>query len=176
MKRFFTWMSLIGGSIVAIAYALSFLLPPDYRVERSIVIDAPPERIHVWVSDLSRWPLWVAWHDEDPEIRITLGGTARGVGATQSWSGERGSGRMTVTESTPERGIRYDRFADGGRSKSVGAIVYTTHRDGTLVTWSLAGEVGDSVLGRYEAFFLDRSVGPRFDRGLQRLRAAVEGE
>src|SRR3954454_8285101 len=68
------------------------------RVEREVVVAAPPEMVLEYVSDLRRWPEWSPRERLDPEVRRTYGGPARGVGSSYYWSGNEriGQGRRTV--------------------------------------------------------------------------------
>src|SRR3954462_4622779 len=69
------------------------------RVEREVLVAAPPEMVLEYVSDLRRWPEWSPRERLDPEVRRTYGGPARGVGSSYYWSGNEriGQGRVTGT-------------------------------------------------------------------------------
>ncbi|MFG0334978.1 MAG: hypothetical protein ACF8TS_16600, partial [Maioricimonas sp. JB049] len=51
-----------AGVLVMLFLVVAYLLPDSYRIERRIVIDAPPEEIHAWVGHLKRWPEWTVWN------------------------------------------------------------------------------------------------------------------
>ena len=53
-------LALVGLLIVGILVAAS-LQPPDYHVERSIVIAAPPAEVYALISDLNRYREWSPW-------------------------------------------------------------------------------------------------------------------
>ena len=42
-------------------YVAGFVLPAEWRVERSQVIKADRALIHSYVADLHTWPAWTAW-------------------------------------------------------------------------------------------------------------------
>src|SRR5215213_4952675 len=44
--------------IVALLFALSFLLPSHVRVSRAINIEAPVERIMPYIKGMDKWPQW----------------------------------------------------------------------------------------------------------------------
>ena len=100
-------LSMVVLVIVVIA-VIGFVLPSTYVVEKEIVIQSDPAAIHVYVDDLTKWPQWGPWHEKDPSIITTLGGITRGVGASQSWTGDSGSGELTFTASNPASGIEYE--------------------------------------------------------------------
>ena len=91
------------------------VLPTTYEVERSIVVDAPPEAVHEWVGHLEKWPEWTTWNDGDPSMKTTLGALTTGVGASQSWTGRSGDGELELTKCDAS-GIAYGiTFIEGDR-------------------------------------------------------------
>ncbi|MEQ9620309.1 MAG: SRPBCC family protein [Deltaproteobacteria bacterium] len=160
--------------IVAIA-AVGLLLPSSYQVERSIVIDAAPEEVHEYVGNLKKWDDWGPWKEEDPSMVVSLGEKTSGVGASQSWVGDSGTGALTITESSPSEGIRYDLLFDGGTYECTSSMTYDRLQDGrTEVTWEMSGDMGRSVTGGYFAVLMDSMVGNMFDKGLSNLKREVE--
>ena len=167
--------TLIGLVVLAVlAVGVGFLLPSSYTVERSVVIDAEPARVHALVDDLRRWPEWEPWRESDPSIVVTLGTATQGVGAHQSWTGSMGGGELTFTASSPERGVEYDMSFDEGKWRSVAAVRYEPEGGGTRVVWTMSGDMGMNPLDRYFALLMDAMTGPMFERGLEKLKAAAE--
>jgi uncharacterized membrane protein len=175
--RFFKWLVGVVLVVAAVVVAVGFALPAGYAVERSVVIDAPRERVHALVADLEQWPRWQPWQDEDPTIEITIGEKSAGFGATQSWSGESGSGEHTFTLSDQDRGIVYDLSIEGGTWSAVGAVSYEVvpgNDAATRVVWTMTGDNSESFIGRYFNLAVDAMVGPMFERGLAKLEQAAE--
>ena len=51
--------------VLALAFVVAGLVfSPAYEVTRSIVIKAPPERIHEYVADLKRWDEFMPWKEQ----------------------------------------------------------------------------------------------------------------
>jgi uncharacterized protein YndB with AHSA1/START domain len=166
---------LVVVAILGVAFVgIGFALPSDYQVERSVVIDADSPRVHAYVGNLARWPDWTPWQDADPTVRITRGARTSGVGAHQSWVGDGGSGELTFTESSPQTGIVYDLSFDEGAYRSEAAMRYHAEGTSTRVTWTMEGDVGMNIVGRYFAFMMDSMVGPMFESGLADLKTNVE--
>ncbi len=162
--------------ILILIVVVGLFIPTSYRVERSIVIAAAPEKIHEYVGDLKKWDDWTPWREEDPTIVVTRGGKTSGVGASQSWVGDRGDGALTITRDSPKEGIEYDMVFDGGVYVCESAMVYDTLRDGsTKVTWIMKGDMGTPVIGGYFALMMGSMVGEMFDKGLLNLKRSVEG-
>ena len=52
------WLAIIVIAFVALFVVIGLLLPSRFNVQRSVVIDAEPAKIHVLVGDLERWAEW----------------------------------------------------------------------------------------------------------------------
>ena len=156
---------------VAVVAAIGFLLPDNYTVERSIVVNASPTEIHEYTGDLRRWPEWGPWQEGDPTIQTTIT-TPTGVGAHQRWTGDSGTGELTLTASDPSKGVAYDLQFDE-QWQSVAEITYAADGDKTTVVWRMAGELGMNPVSRYFGAMMDVLVGPMFERGLARLKERV---
>jgi hypothetical protein len=168
MKKFF----LVLLVLLVVAAAVGFLLPHDYRVEESVVINAKPSRVHDLVGDLKRWDEWTPWKEMDPTVQVTFGTATKGVGASQTWTGKDGAGSLTFTASDEDKGIEYEMKFDEMPAK--GAIRYERMGDGTKVTWSMSGDMEMPVVGGYFALLMPRMVGGSFEKGLSKLKSEVE--
>ena len=107
MKILKTLLSIVIVLIIVVV-VVGLFLPTSYTVERSIVIDAPPAKIHRYVGDLNNWNSWEPWREGDPSLVITHGEKTKGVGASQSWVGDSGDGALTFTKDSPTEGIEYE--------------------------------------------------------------------
>ena len=91
--------------VVGIAAVLVFAATKrdDFRVQRSIVVRAAPDRILPLIADFHRWAEWSPYEKLDPNLQRTFSGPEAGTGATYEWLGNReaGQGRMVIRESVP---------------------------------------------------------------------------
>src|SRR5690606_3612297 len=93
------WLLIVVGSLIVLLLLVALLLPSEFRVERSIVIEATPETVYEQVVDLNNWPNWSPWNAMEPTAEYTVSGAQRGVGAVSSWKGEViGTGTLTIVE------------------------------------------------------------------------------
>src|SRR5882762_6831888 len=92
----------IGALLIAFLVYASFK-PDTIRVERSISIEAPPDRIAAFIADFHRWAAWSPYENKDPEMKRSFSGTPSGVGAVYEYSGNRnvGAGRLEIIETVP---------------------------------------------------------------------------
>ncbi|MGZ3459125.1 MAG: hypothetical protein ACXU86_11555, partial [Archangium sp.] len=88
------------ATLMGLALVIGLALPSKYRVERSTVINAPPEAIFSSVASLERWQDWMPWNAKRyPGTQWAFGGPEVGAGAVSSWSGEQvGNGTLRLTE------------------------------------------------------------------------------
>jgi uncharacterized protein YndB with AHSA1/START domain len=172
------WLKIVLGIVVllaAVVIGVGVALPAAYKVERTIVIDAPPERIYPLVATPRRWPQWCIWTRRDPAMAIEYFGAESGAGAGWRWSSRtEGRGEMTLVEADPAFGMRYRLSFPDFEATSTGDFLLQPVGAGTRITWTNVGDVGRNPLKHYLAATMDRLVGPDFDAGLVNLKALVE--
>ena len=165
---------LLATAVTAVIVAVvGLFLPKDYTVERSIVIDAEPAKVHALVGDLTRWSEWSPWEESDPSIRVKPGSQTTGVGASQSWTGGSGNGELIFTDYS-EQGVEYDLIFEDGAWTSEAGIKYGLVNGTTGVSWWMKGSIDMPVVGGYMALMIENFSEPMFERGLERLKLAAE--
>lgn len=55
-------------------FGLVLRRPDEFRVERSVRIEAPPERIYPHIADFRRWSEWSPYERYDPSDAISSTG------------------------------------------------------------------------------------------------------
>lgn len=167
-------LGLVG--LVGVLAAVGLVLPREWRVERSVVINAAPEHIHPLVDDLKAWQSWAAWtKDMDPEVKNEYGGPASGAGAWWAWNGPKmGHGKMTISKSEVASGVWVDEMIETDKEVNAhGSITWTQEGGGTKVTWVDTGTL-PPVIGGYVVGMIEDMLGNNFQVGLQHLKAEVE--
>ena len=175
MIKAIQWTLAVVGFAALLVVGAGFFLPSDFAVERSIVVDAPADRVFNLVVDPREWKRWTVWNRRDPQMEITYSGPPFGQGARWAWkSKSEGSGVMTFTRVVPNERLGYElSFPDFG-TKSEGDIILVPAGKGTRVTWTNQGDMGRNPLKRYLAVSMDRLVGPDFEAGLANLKQLAE--
>lgn len=171
-----TLIKILGGlaALVLVLVLVAFAFPRHYRVERSLVINAKPEAVLAQVADLSAWKNWGAWQERDPQMKLSYSSPATGVGAWSAWeSKQEGNGKMTITAQTPGRVDYLLEFPDMGM-KSNGVMELRAEAGGVRVVWSDSGDLGMNPMNRWVGLFLDKMIGPDFERGLANIRKLAE--
>jgi hypothetical protein len=172
-----TTLWILGGVLVVFLVG-GMLLPRGFRVSRSIVIAAPPERIHPFLDDFSRWPLWSPFDTQDPGIAWeNAGGPVAGVGAKRSWKSRKmGDGSQWITASVPGKGVSMKlAMAGGGFEPFDLEFALTPAPGGTRVAWTDSGRLPAAPHWRWMGFLMVGPVcGRMFEKGLQALKRIVE--
>jgi hypothetical protein len=173
MKRIF----LVLGAVVVIFAVYVATRPSEYKVERSLVVNAPASEVFPRVVTFQKWTTWSPWAHLDPGMKVEYSGPKGGVGSVYYWKGNDkvGEGRMTVTGATPDRlvEIKLD-FIKPWEQTSKTSFTFQPEGSGTKVTWSMTGE--RDFVGKLFGIFMDmdKMVGPDFEKGLLALKAKAD--
>lgn len=170
---------LLIGLVVFIALFLvaGFLMPGSYTVERSLTINAKPDKIYPLIASAKRWPEWSAWNQTRfPDMTYNYSGPESGVGSESNWNGKSsGKGRMKMTKADPAKGITYDLDFEDGTYLSVGTISLEPAGDATKVLWVTTGNLNGPVQ-RWMGLLMDKFMGPDFETGLKNLKEKTEAK
>lgn len=165
------------GIVILLFVVVGLILPTTWHVERSVVINAPPEAIHPWVNSFRKWEQWAAWNNEmDPSRKVDFDGPEEGVGAAMRWQGDKmGRGRIAIAKSDPKLGVWIDEAIESDQVNAHGSITYAAvEGGGTRVTWVDDGDVGMKPIGGYFVGMLEGALGEHFQAGLDKLKRAIE--
>ena len=146
-------------------------------MERSIVINAPVEKVFPVLNDLGQWGAWSPWEKKDAAMKRKLSSPSAGVGASYVRQGnsEVGTGRILITESTaPNKVVIQLDFIEPFATRNTSAFNLKSQGSGTQVTWSLERE--NNFVSKLMRVFvsIDSMVGPDCEAGLKNLNALAE--
>jgi len=170
-------------AVVVVALLAGVLLfaasrPDSFRVQRTVSIKAPPERIFPLLNDFQRWGAWSPYEKKDPAMRRTFSGPAMGNGSVYSFegNGQVGAGRLEITEASPPAkvALTLDMIKPMTGHNEIEFTLEPTG-DSTLVTWAMRGSCPFIVKIMGLFFNMDRMIGKDFEVGLASLKANVEG-
>jgi uncharacterized protein YndB with AHSA1/START domain len=164
--------------VVAVVAVLAFAAtrPNTFRVARSTVIKAPPEKIYALIEDFHKWRGWSPYENLDPVLTRTYGGPASGLGATYAWVGNKaGTGRMEIVKAAAptELNISLD-FTKPFEAHHKAIFTLVPEGDGTRVTWAMEGASPFMFKLMGLVFNMDKMIGKDFETGLARLKAEAE--
>ena len=174
---------IVLGSLLAVALlivGLGALLPRDWQVQETILINAPPAAVHAWVNDLERWPRWAQWNQSElwPQNRVST--PSSGPGATLRWyarspAGEEGAaGEVRIVRSDPTSGVWFENRTPSSEL-SEASVRYQQRPGVTLVTWEDRGRLPPIIGGLFLDLFQKR-LHSHMMGGLERLKDLVEAD
>lgn len=143
---------------------------PKMSINRSVMINAPIDKIFSTLNDFNHWQAWSPWLIMDPDTKVTV----RDDSKYYEWNGKRtGEGNMTILSEKENESIDYDlMFLKPWKSQAKVSFYFKTVGDAVQVTWTM-----DSSL----PFFLfwmkkqmEAFVGMDYERGLNMLKEYVE--
>ncbi len=174
VKLFF--ISVVIFAIVI--FLISLMFPSRLVIERTGVINAPMSKVYMVANDLKGWRAWNPWMIADSVAVIKFSEPASGTGAYYTWENNKpggGSGKVTVSDSNPQKGIYY--HMDFSNMKSVYSgleMKPSTDGSGTAIHWYLETDLGWLPWWKFRGFMGDKLFGPQMEEGLNRLRALCE--
>jgi Polyketide cyclase / dehydrase and lipid transport len=168
-------------AIVIVALVAGILIfaatkPDTFHFERSITINAAPDKIQPLIADFHQWTTWSPWEKLDPNMKRTYSGPESGVGAIYVWEGNSdvGAGRMEVTDATPtEVDIKLD-FTAPMATSNMTKFVLAPSGDTTSVVWSMDGPM--PYVSKLMTVFvsMESLLSKDFETGLAQLKATAE--
>ncbi len=174
LKKILLGIVIVVGALLAYAATR----PDSFRVERSITVAAPADKIYPLVADFRQWPQWSPWEKLDPGMQRTLSGAPQGKGAVYAWSGNDkvGAGRMEILDATPPQGLRIKLdFIRPMEGNDLTEFTFTPKGAGaTDVHWVMSGP--SPYLTKLMTVFvsMDSLIGKDFEQGLASLKALAE--
>jgi uncharacterized protein YndB with AHSA1/START domain len=169
------WVLVAIAGLAAVLVLGGLMLSSQFKVSRSVSVNATPQQIYELVADPRRWKEWSVWNRRDPGMQITYSGPPSGAGAVWAWkSKSEGDGRMTFTAAEPGSRVAFDLFLPDFGTTSHGELRFAAEGPGTRVTWSMNGDMGRNPVLRWMTLFMDSMVGKDFEGGLANLKALAE--
>jgi uncharacterized protein YndB with AHSA1/START domain len=173
----------IVAVILAIAIAVVLILaatkPAAFAIQRSAVMQAPPETVFPLINNFHQWTKWSPWENRDPALKRTYSGAESGKGAVYAWDGNKnvGSGRMEILDaSSPSKiTIKLD-FLKPFEAHNTAEFTFVPERDAaaTNVIWVMRGP--SSFMSKVMQVFMDfdKMIGRDFETGLANLKTLAE--
>jgi uncharacterized protein YndB with AHSA1/START domain len=170
-------IALVLAALIGLLLVYAATRPDSFRVERSITVASPPDKVFALVNNFHQWELWSPWEKVDPNIQRSYSGATEGQGAIYAWQGNKdiGSGRMEITESSaPSRlEIKID-FMTPFEAHNTVSFTLVPQGQGTVVTQAMYGP-SPFISKLMSLFFsMDKMVGSKYEEGLATLKALAE--
>lgn len=169
------------GGILMLLLLISFFLPSNVKVERSITINTKAQTPFDYVNNLKMWEKWSPWHALDTLAIWEFSEPASGSNAWYTWKSNNpdvGNGKLTIVESKPYELI-HTKLEFEGMGISYADYIFTPEGEGVKVTWTLESN-GEGMpwymvpMSRYFNLFMDKMIGSDYEKGLNNLKKISE--
>ncbi|WGJ14861.1 SRPBCC family protein [Methylocapsa sp. D3K7] len=164
---------IIVGIIIAAAavFAYAAAKPNWFHIKRSLIINAPPEKIFPLINDLGLQAMWSPF-EKDANMRRNFSGPAQGKGAAYEWDGNRaaGAGRIVIADSTPPSKVVLNlHILRPFKAQNIVEFTLASEGRATHVTWAMKGQ--QPYMAKLASTFIncDKMVGKQFEEGLAKL-------
>ena len=170
-------IAIVVVSLVAALLIFAATKPDTFRVERSISIEAPSEKIFAILNDFHLSQSWSPFEKKDPTMKRTYGGAASGKGAVYEFDGNKevGKGRLMITDTAPPSKITIALdMVEPFEAHNTVEFTLGANGDSTKVTWAMHGP--QSYMMKVLSFFIDcdKMIGKDFEAGLVKLKAITQ--
>lgn len=163
--------------LIAIILIVAAMRPDTFRVQRSIDINAPAEKIFPLINDYRHWGSWSPYEKVDPAMQRTFSGAPNGKGSVYEWNGNKnvGRGRMEILDTTPASKvvIKLDFFSPF-EAHNTAEFTMQPKGSATNVTWAMHGPVPYMMKIMHMFMNMDRMCGDQFQQGLTSMKAVAE--
>lgn len=139
MKKF---LKILLAIVVLLVIAL-FLVSEKYHYEKSIVINAPAEKVYSHINSMKAFNDWNPWMKLDPNLKSTYSGVSGQIGDKHCWQSIKkdvGNGCQEITALVPNQ-KQSTKMQFEGMGDAYSDIVLTSEGSGTKVTWTLDAEL-----------------------------------
>ena len=144
-----------------------------YHVEKKTTIKAPIDKVKGLVADFSHWNNWSPWTIAEPDVKMTMEGSAGQPGHKMTWDGEVIGSGMNELVAVDGNHFDYDlTFITPFKSKAKVAFDFSEENGETTVVWTM-----DSSMPFFLFFMLPTMkawIGMDYERGLRMLKEFAE--
>lgn len=176
MVKFLKFLLYAALTILVVVIALGLFGKKDYRVVRSISIDAPRSMVVDYVRHLENFKEWSPWTALDPGMQISVTGVDGEVGASYQWKGndKAGEGSQTITALKEDQIILKTEFIRPFKSSSETRFDFTLEEGLTKVSWVYDWKAPFPLNGLMMLTDIDAALGKDFVMGLENLERILE--
>ena len=161
-------------AILAVLVIAMFVIGEKYHYEKSIVINAPAEKVYSHLNSMKAFNEWNPWMKLDPQLQSTYSGVSGQVGDKHCWKSDKidvGNGCQEITALIPNQ-KQSTKMAFEGQGEATSDIVLTQEGNATKVVWTLDAEM--EYPSNLMKPMMDYWMGKSYEEGLQNLKKLSE--
>lgn len=177
------FVALSAGVLIAALLLILLFRSPKIHMERSIVINAPAEKIFPYLNSARMFHSWSPFSKIDTTAAYSFEGPDKGVGSKMAWIGNKdmGKGAQWIVESGLNKMVKNGLAFQGKEGVYSATFTLLPEGNGTAVTWTFdcdasnVSSFGEKTGIKFFGLFTGSMLGPTYDKGLQTLKGKVEG-
>ena len=148
----------------------------NYHYEKSIVINAPKEKVWQKISTMKSFNEWNPWMELDEKMMINYSGNPGEVGDKYCWDSKNddaGAGCQEIKETVANERQRTEMiFKRPFAGQAISDIVLMAQGNTTKVTWSM--DTKQETWMKILRPMMDYQMGKSYGNGFENLKALVE--
>ncbi len=160
---------------LAIVVVAMLVIGEKYHYEKSIVINAPVEKVWQNVNSMKVVNSWSPFMDYDKNMKQTYSGVSGQIGDTYHWSGneQAGEGEEKITALEPNKKSSINiRFIKPFEASADADVLLEPQGNATKVTWTFDTEMNYPM--NLMKLTMDSQMDKDFGKGLQKLKEISE--
>ena len=167
---------IVVGAAIAVVLAYAATKPDTFRVERSALVKAPPEKVHALINDMHAFNTWNPWAKKDPAMKGNYSGPTSGNGSGYAWESDKvGTGSMEIIDTAAPSSVKLKLdFLKPFEAHNFADFTLTPESDATRVVWSMHGPAPYFSKLMQVFMSMDKMVGKDFEEGLATLKHIAE--
>jgi len=165
--------------VIALFLIVAAFAGTRWNYEKSVLINAPVEKVWSNVSTLRACNQWNPWMQKDPNIKLQYSGPEGAPGSSFSWDSDVknvGAGNQTITKVLPNSEVdsRIE-FLRPFKGKGDAYLMVTVERAVTRVSWGIESSM-PYPMNIVKVFGgIERNMNRDFTFGLNKLKGLCEG-
>lgn len=172
-------IGLVFVTLVAVFLVYVATREGEFRYERSGVINASPENIFPYISNLRMGGLWSPYEKKDLNMKKIFTGEDGQVGSALDFDGsaDAGSGKLEILKVVPNEAVKIRLLMTKPiAAENLVEYTLTPEGSGTRFTWVMSGDGG--FLGKLVNIFIDceKMVADDFVVGIENLKTLIEAQ
>lgn len=175
MKKFFKFLLGLFAFILIALIITMLVLGKEYHYEKSIVINAPADKVWQHVNSMKAVNSWSPWTKLDPHMKQTYSGISGQIGDTYAWEGnkEAGKGVEKIIELVPnEKAVVDINFIEPFPSQAKATVALEPQGNLTKVTWGF--DTSMDYPSNLMKLVMNKEMDKAFGEGLAQLKEISE--
>ena len=173
--RILKYIALLILLVLVASTILVATLRPDFNIVRTKIINTPKSSLFNYVNDYKNWADFGSWKQDDPSMTIKYGAVTSGKGASYTWKGNDGNGKMQTISVKDNDSIYQKMDYNGTLSEVFWSFKDTLGK--TKVTWRTKGKMsfGFKIYCALQGG-IDNIVGTMYERSLTNIDKTLDYE